>query len=236
MLVNFLAPFQHAPEALADLFKPAIPDLHQVLPIENPNQFLAFEWIPPIAAKGERIPRFPYSHLKRGIGSTSIDFALLLQTTASTVVMILGEGKYTERYSSRPVTPAEASKRLAPYADTMKTMDWIGACTDDNLSRLATEPIYRLFRQHVMAIRLRDSYARRIHQVRLFYLYVSPDKAASEGCGSHVLREHPGIELLTNSSVPFHQNSFQKRFRAFPLDRHPELANWQAYILARCRL
>ncbi len=42
---NFLFPFLHAPQALAELLRPALPAIRSVLPMETEGQFVSFEWI-----------------------------------------------------------------------------------------------------------------------------------------------------------------------------------------------
>lgn len=236
-LVNLLAPFQYHREALSVFLTPALPDIATILPIEQEDQYLAFEWVPPEDLLCELKNASRRKKLKRGVGNTSLDFAFLYRSTTGRTTMVLGEAKYTEHYPKTPATPYVVSKRLSGYFPLLRESGWEIPDLESNLPALATEPVYQLFRHHLMALRLRQSYGTKLDVVRLLHVYVarSPGEV-SEAIASPVLKPHNGIELLSRSPIPFSEASAQSLLAAFPLDRYPDFTPWHAYITERYRI
>ena len=107
LCVNLLFPFAHDREGLKQLLRPVFPDMESVLPIEHPNQYLSFEWIPPENYLREELHT---GALRRGIGNTSIDFALLYADSKERKNMILGEMKYAEHYHHQKYGTTKAGR------------------------------------------------------------------------------------------------------------------------------
>ena len=89
--VNLFFPFVHRPEALAALLRPHFPDLARMLPVED-DLYVSFEWIGDYNYLGE-LPKLG-SDRHRGAGNTSIDAAVIYETTDGRRVMLLIETKY----------------------------------------------------------------------------------------------------------------------------------------------
>ena len=93
--VNLFFPFVHRPEALAALLRPHFPDLARMLPVED-DLYVSFEWIGDYNYLGE-LPKLG-SDRHRGAGNTSIDAAVIYETTDGRRIMLLIETKYSESY------------------------------------------------------------------------------------------------------------------------------------------
>ena len=234
---NLLGPFLRAPKALTTLLRPALPDIESVLPIESPGQFLAFEWIPPVDLLKEARSTGAFRNRKRGIGCTSIDFTLLIRCRNERTVMILGEVKYTERYPKTSPLPEQASKRLEPYLTLLQGIQWSLPTDWATLAPLAAEPMYQLFRHHVLASQLMSRYSGKIGEVRLLHFYFADTSTeCPTGFRSPVLRKHEGEEILRTSPIPFNEVSVNELVGKFPMDRFADLASWRSYMHERYQL
>ena len=233
-LANFLGPFQKRRELLHRLMAIVYPDLTGILPIEVPDRYLAFEWVPPVDLLQEVSRLRPSAVLKRGLGNTSIDFVVLGRINHGKNVLILGESKYTEHYPTRLVDPMTAVKRLERYRSLIQEAGWLGPLTDEQVQMLATEPVYQTLRHHLLAGRLLEHYDP-VDEVRLLHLYVARRRDADDE-ESPVLRPHPGMELLEDSPIPFHQVSAQHLFQEVRGELPGQLQDWERYMRERYRL
>ncbi len=234
---NLLGPFLRAPEALATFLRPALPDIESVLPIESLGQFIAFEWIPPVDLLKEARSTGAFRNRKRGIGCTSIDFTLLIRSRDEQTVMVLGEVKYTERYSKTSVTPEQASKRLEPYLTLLRETQWSLPTDWTELMPLAAELMSQVFRHHVLACRLLSHYPDKLDEVRLLHFYVDATPTShTTGFRSPVLRNHDGGGILRTSPIPFHEVTVNELLGPFAVDQFPDLSSWRAYMHDRYRV
>ena len=102
--VNALWPLTERPDLLALVFRPFLPELAEPLPMDADGTlpsgavpYIAFEWIGTQNYLGERGTR------KRGANATSADFAFRYRRSDGRIQLVLGEWKYTEYYSRRPI-------------------------------------------------------------------------------------------------------------------------------------
>ncbi len=155
MLVNCLFPFIHDAVGLRALLEPIFPDIETVLPIESPDQFIAFEWIGPVNYLQEEPKLGKYR--RRGLGNTSIDFAILIRTTAAKTRMLLGEWKYVESYSRTNIRfRSDQTDRLTVYAPLLEADDSpIILSRLQSIDDLFYEPIYQAMRHVLMAHEIR---------------------------------------------------------------------------------
>lgn len=233
-LVNLFAPFQNRRALLHRLMMAAYPDLTGVMPIEAPDQYLAFEWVPPSDLLREGSKRGLSGGLKRGIGNTSIDFVFLGRVPQGGTVLVLGEAKYTEHYPTRLVDSAKATQRIERYERLIDDAGWLTSITREEMRALATEPVFQTLRHHLLAHQLWKHYDP-IDEVRILHLYVAR-KGSTADEESPVLRSHQGMGLLEGSPVPFRQVSAQELFCHIEGDLPEELRGWQQYMSERYRL
>lgn len=233
-LANFLGPFQKQRELLHRLMANVYPDLTGILPIEVPDRYLAFEWVPPFDLLQEVSILRPSATLRRGVGNTSIDFVFIGRIGDGKNVLILGESKYTEHYLARLVDSQTAAKRMNRYEPLISDAGWLRPATDVQVRMLATEPVYQLLRHHLLATQLLEHY-QPIDEVRLLHLYVGRGKEVDHG-NSPVLRPHPGMELLKDSPIRLQEFSAQRLFRDVRSELPEELRDWERYMSERYRL
>lgn len=98
--INFLFPFINNPDSLKELLSPAIPNIENILKVEK-DSYISFEWIGKHNYLKEMNPIC--SKRKRGIGTTSIDAAILFEDTSKKKNLLLIEWKYTEAYSNQNI-------------------------------------------------------------------------------------------------------------------------------------
>ncbi len=91
--VNFLFPFSHQPQALADLLRPLFPTLTEMLPVED-GSYVSFEWIGGQDYLHEN--RNPARQRVRGANFTSADAAVKFRHVDGQVEIALIEWKFTE--------------------------------------------------------------------------------------------------------------------------------------------
>ncbi len=150
--VNTLWPLTTNPDLLARVFHPFLPHIQDVLPFDAdghlPNgnvPFLAFEWIGTQNYLGER------SWGTRGANATSADFAFCFRRTDGRTQLVLGEWKYTERYSKQLPSPeALNATRLSTYREAFAR--WQAQQPDlPPYEGFFVEPFYQLLRLTLQA-------------------------------------------------------------------------------------
>lgn len=151
MCVNCMFPFFHDPEGLKDLLSPVFPDIDFVLPIESKEQYIAFEYIGAENYLNEE-PKLGTKR-RRGVGNTSIDFAVLLQTSTRKKRLLLGEWKYAESYARINIRyRSDATDRLPTYLPFLEAGDGpIDVSKLNSLDVLFFEPCYQMMRHILMA-------------------------------------------------------------------------------------
>jgi hypothetical protein len=207
LMVNLLAPFMYERDALRELLQSVYPDIDHILPIEEQNQYLAFEWTPPKDLLREAAGSS--NVLRRGMVNTSIDFAFLYKSTSGKTVLVLGECKYTEPVVKTEISPEKASKRLGPYLSllTKENSPFIVEVAD-HPTLFGSEEFYQLFRQQLLAMLVEREYSEKIDRVSLLYLFM-PDDIYLAGSSSRV--EHFSLwksslrvqEAFSTVSIPF---------------------------------
>ena len=230
LMVNLLAPFMHDREALKELFQSVYPDIDHILPIEERNQFLAFEWTPPKDLLKETAGSSKV--LRRGMVNTSIDFAFLYRTQQHQTVMVLGECKYTEPVGKTEMSPEQASKRLSPYQPllTEETTPFIVNVADHPVL-FGSDEFYQLFRQQLLAMLIEKEYSEKVDRVSLLYLYM-PDHINPEASSSR--DEHFSLwksSLSVQEAFSAVSISFLTAF--FPSFKQQHTGGWSDYIHGR---
>ena len=232
--VNFLFPFADKPEALCTLLRPFFPDIQSIEPMEIEGQLVSFEWIGLENYLGEKVPRS--GRRTRGANFTSADAAVMFRLTDGTRQTILIEWKYTESYSPTWRGIAQSgTNRMDIYRDLY---DSPGCPLDKNhltdFGDLFYEPFYQLLRQQLLAHEMEKARESETNLVKV--LHVAPAKNRD----FHRVTS-PGLQQLGDSSIEvwksllrlpdrFISTSTEALFGNFPIDTHPELANWWRYI------
>ncbi|NQT57422.1 MAG: hypothetical protein HQ557_00425 [Bacteroidetes bacterium] len=149
MCINSMFPFIHNPEMLHSFLEPIFPDIQKILPIESNGQYIAFEWIGPVNYLHEEPKLGTIRH--RGLGNTSIDFAILTQSPTQKKRMILGEWKYTESYPKANIRyRSDSSDRLKTYLPFLEDKNCpFNISKLNSLDSLFYEPIYQATR-HIL--------------------------------------------------------------------------------------
>ena len=150
MAVNCLFPFMYEPEKLKRFLSPVFPDIERILPIEAPDQYMAMEFIGPRNYLNEEPKIGTVRH--RGLGNTSIDFVVLIQTKQAKIRMVLGEFKYVESYSRSNIRfRPDQSDRYQTYSPFLQDPN-----CPINMSKLTSpddlfyEPVYQATRHLLM--------------------------------------------------------------------------------------
>jgi hypothetical protein len=147
---NYLMPFAHKPEALADLLRPHYLNLKRMLPVEC-GQYVAFEWIGRQNYLQERVPHG--QRRTRGAHYTSADAMVRFERGNGSMQAVLIEWKFTESYQSQNLHYAESgTDRTAVYGWLWEQPD----CPLDTekvpcFADLFYEPFYQLMRQQLLA-------------------------------------------------------------------------------------
>jgi len=164
--VNCMFPFLHDPEGLEELLTPAFSDIDRILPIESQNQYIDFEWIGGSINYLKEKPMFGKKR-RRGVGNTSADAVLKMQTKSGRARFVILEWKFTEEYSRhnkeiRLLTDKEKEEkkkrkkkeRKKTYGPFLKATDCpINTSKPNSLEDdlLLLEPIYQITRHLLVA-------------------------------------------------------------------------------------
>jgi len=234
--VNLFFPFVHRPEALAALLRPHFPDLARMLPVED-DLYVSFEWIGPYNYLGE-LPKLG-SDRHRGAGNTSIDAAVLYETTDGRRVMLLIETKYSESYGiSYKRFRSDGSDRVAPYRDFFNAGNSpIDLTVTPKIEGYLYEPFYQLLRQQLLATRIIETGIPDVDRALVVHVYA---KANSEltavtspalrqfGRDAYEIWRHVLVEPSDFVPLPV-----EELFKAAPIKDYPELEPWAMYLSSR---
>lgn len=234
--VNLFFPFAHRPEALAALLRPHFPDLARMLPIED-DLYVAFEWIGDYNYLGE-IPKLG-SDRHRGAGNTSIDAAMMYETTDGRRVMLLVEAKYSESYGvSYKRFRSDGSDRVAPYRDFFLAGNSpIDLSVTPRIEDYLYEPFYQLLRQQLMATRIVETGIPDVDRVIVVHVYtqgnrelraVTSPRFRELGRDAYEVWSRVLIDPSTFKALPV-----EELFKAAPLDDFPDLEPWRLYLSQR---
>ena len=232
--VNFLFPFTDKPEALCTLLRPIFRDIESIEPMEDDGQLVSFEWIGLCNYLGEKIRQ--NGSRTRGANFTSADAAVKFRRQDGSLQIVLIEWKYTESYSGTPLAIAKSgTDRREIYRHLYDRPD----CPLDktkvaDFRDLFYEPFYQLMRQQLLAHEMER--ARELECELVTVLHVAPT------CNRDFHKvTSPVLQQLGDSSIEvwkglvkppdrFLSVSTEALFGYFPVDSHPELADWRRYI------
>lgn len=236
--VNFLFPFADKAQALVELLRPVFPKIKQVLPMEDPEQYLSHEWIGLENYLGEKLPR--HGKRTRGANFTSADAAVMFERADGLRHIALIEWKYTEAYYSSFIRFARTSgtDRLAIYAHLLNRDD----CPLDkdllpSLNALFYDPFDQLMRQQLLAHEMEK--AQELGARVVGVLHVVPAHNVDYPRITSPQLKHLGDTVLAvwqrlvRTPDRFRSISTEELFGEFPVERFPELTSWWDYVTAR---
>jgi hypothetical protein len=235
--VNFLYPFMDQPHALAELLRPLYPNLRRMLPIESPEQYVAFEWIGEQNYLGERVPG--NGRRTRGANFTSADAMVLFERDDGSRQIVLIEWKYTESYAS-------VSKKIAGSGtDRMAIYRHLYECDDcpfdknrlPGFDALFYEPFYQLMRQQFLAHEMER--AHELDAAIVSVLHITPAHNTDFGTVTSPELRSLGTTVtgvwkrLVNPPDRFASVATEKLFGEFKVQPFPQLSDWWEYIQQR---
>ncbi len=176
--INHLEPARLDHTVALQLVRKHVPDATEVLPIED--GFLSYEWVGTASYLGER----GWSPQSRGKNITSVDALMAVKRHDGSVLALLIEWKYTERYSrSRLSISDKGTDRVDIYRSLLDDPSCPIRFGDH--SRLFYEPYYQLMRQTLLAWQMIEH--RELGATDWIHLHVVPAE---------------NVELLQNVTSP----------------------------------
>jgi hypothetical protein len=171
--VNFLFPFADEPRALAEVLRPAFPDIREMLPIES-GRYVACEWIGQENYLSEKIHRG--DSRTRGANFTSADSAVMFERTDGKRQIGLIEWKYTESYGGMFLKTAKnGTDRTAIYNEIFERDDCpIDKSLLPSFDALFYEPFYQFMRQQFLAHEMERAHELGADQVSV--LHIAPGR------------------------------------------------------------
>ena len=234
--VNLFFPFVHRPEALAALLRPHFPDLARMLPVED-DLYVSFEWIGDYNYLGE-LPKLG-SDRHRGAGNTSIDAAVVYETTDGRRIMLLIETKYSESYGiSYKRFRSDGSDRVACYRDFYYAGNSpIDLTVTPKIESYLFEPFYQLLRQQLLATRIIETGIPDVDRALVVHVYAKANRELTAitspplrqfGRDAYEVWRHILVEPSDFVPLPV-----EELFKAAPLNDFPELEPWALYLSQR---
>jgi len=234
---NFLFPFADKPVALTELLHLLFPSVQRVLPLEQAEQFVSFEWIGQDNYLGEKMPR--HGKRTRGANFTSADAAVMFEQNDGSKQIVLIEWKYTESYSSTPLKTAKSgTDRTAIYAHLYNRDDFpLQKELLPGFESLFYEPFYQLMRQQLLAYEMERAHELGAEAVSL--LHIAPahntdfqrvTSPALGVLGDSVIEIWKKLQRYPNR---FASVSTEELFNKLPVEKFPELSGWWEYITTR---
>lgn len=167
--VNFLFPFTHKPNELAELLKPIFPQIYQMLPVED-DLYVSFEWIGEENYLGERVSS--KGSRTRGANFTSTDAIVMFEDKNHQRQVVLIEWKYTESY---PGIYIGISDRGTDRRNIYKHLFDDPNCVVDleklpDLDALYYEPFYQFMRQQFLAAKMEKAHELKADIVSLLHI------------------------------------------------------------------
>lgn len=234
--VNFLFPFVHRPDALADLLRPYFADLVSMIPIEGGN-FIAFEWIGDCNYLGE-VPKLGADR-HRGAGNTSIDAAMMYQAADGRRVMLLVETKYSESYGvSYKRFRSDGTDRVACYRAFYEAGNSpIDITVVPKIEMMLYEPFYQLLRQQLLATQIVEMGIPDVDRVVVVHVYASRNheltivtSPALRQFGRNVYEVWRHLLVDPSAFAPL---PVENLFKSAPVAAVPELEPWAMYMKSR---
>jgi hypothetical protein len=235
--LNFLFPFADKPESLVTLLRPVFPTIRQVLPMEDPRQFVSHEWIGLENYLGEKLPR--HGKHTRGALFTSADAAVMFEHQNGLRQIVLIEWKYTESYSSRHLRIAgSGTDRLEIYDHLLNRDDCpLDKTVLPSLDALFCDPFDQLMRQQLLAHEMER--AQELGAQVVSVLHVAPahnvdyPRVTSPPLQSLGQTVSAVWKRLVRNTDRFTSKGTEELFGRFPIERFPELSGWWEYVTAR---
>jgi hypothetical protein len=234
--VNLFFPFVHRPEALAALLRPHFPDLARMLPIED-DLYVSFEWIGDYNYLGE-LPKLGADR-HRGAGNTSIDAAVIYETTDGRRVMLLIETKYSESYGiSYKRFRTDGSDRVAPYRDFFNAGNSpIDLTVAPRIEDFLYEPHYQMLRQQLLATQIIETGIPDVDRALVVHVYAKANRELT-AITSPALRQfgrdaYDAWRHILVEPSDFVPLPVEELFKAAPIKDYPELEPWALYLSQR---
>ncbi|NQT26177.1 hypothetical protein HQ585_12540 [candidate division KSB1 bacterium] len=148
--VNFLFPFIDKPESLKSLLRPIYPNIEKIIPMEDKEKYISFEWI---GLKNYLKEKIRIKNRTRGAYFTSSDAALMFEQDDGKKHILLIEWKYTESYSSTNIRYSKNNTdRMQIYSHILKRNDCpLNKGVLPDLEALFYEPFYQFMRLQLLA-------------------------------------------------------------------------------------
>jgi hypothetical protein len=234
--VNLFFPFVHRPEALAALLRPHFPDLARMLPVED-DLYVSFEWIGDFNYLGE-LPKLG-SDRHRGAGNTSIDAAVIYETTDGRRVMLLIETKYSESYGvSYKRFRSDGSDRVAPYRDFFYAGNSpIDITVTPKIEDFLYEPHYQMLRQQLLATQIIETGIPDVDRALVVHVYAKANRELTAitspalrqfGRDAYEVWRHVLVDPSTFVPLPV-----EALFKTAPVAAYPQLEPWAMYLASR---
>jgi hypothetical protein len=250
--VNALFVYREYPDLLAAALRDIGLPVAEVLPFDlddapgSPHGAVAFEWI----GRRNYLSETSYGRVsadtarKRGKGFTSADFAVRYREQGGQIGLLLGEWKYTERYSSmflRYATSKSKTDRLAIYKSALSA-PWsqVSGVEDSEFDHLFFDPFLQLMRLQLLAGEMEhDGSTGRpeMEATKVSVLHVAPeanhdfmDRITSEGLKPRAKTVH-GVWATVASPGRFHGVDLVVLLKA--LIEHSPCEKWAAYMSKR---
>jgi hypothetical protein len=238
--VNFLFPFAHRPQALAELLSPAFPFIRQMLPLEEefPDLFVSFEWIGKQNYLGEKTRG---SERTRGANCTSADAAVMFEREDGKRQIVLVEWKYTESYSDESLRFAPSGRdRASIYEPLYEKQDCLlDKALLKDFADLFYEPFYQLMRLQFLAHEMERAPELGAAVVSLLHIAPAHNTDFTNVTSPALRLRYPGrsaIDVwgrLVRVPDRFAGRRTEELFGSFPIERLPELAPWWEYVSER---
>ncbi len=235
--VNFLFPFSDNPEALRALMRSLYPDMVKLVPMEEEERHISFEWI----GRENYLKERTRGERTRGANCTSSDAAFMYERADGGRSIVLIEWKYTESYSSVDFHFSKSG------TDRTEIYRWLWEDPECPLQRkrverfedLFFEPFYQLMRLQFLAWRMAK--ARELGAQRVSVLHIAPRKnekfqaVTSPGLrsvGTSVKEVWQKLQACPDRFKSVCTEDLFGRFDARPFG----LEQWQEYVSKRYEL
>lgn len=235
--LNFLFPFYDQPEALRALLLPTFPTIKRMLPIEDDERFVTFEYIGAKNYLGER-----GKTRTRGANVTSADAAVMFEHENGKRQIILIEWKYTESYSfgdSKAVAKSRTD-RTKIYAHLYERNDCpLDKSLVSDFSILFYEPFYQLMRQQFLAHEMELARERQVDVVSVLHISPSHNEDFQRVTSPELKKRFPDDSAiavwkrLVKPDKRFQSVNTETMFGEFSVQAFPTLKAWQSYLFER---
>ncbi len=235
--VNFLEPFADKPDALTKLISPIFPMIKKILPMEEPNRFVSYEWIGFENYLKEKVQSG--ENRIRGALCTSADAAVMFEREDGLIQIVLIEWKYTESYSSTSLKVSKAgTDRTEIYAHLFDRDDFpLDKDVLPSFASLFFDPFCQFFRQQCLAHEMEK--ARELGADIVSLMHIAPRHNTDFARVTSPDLQHLGDSVtdvwkgIVRQGDRFNSVYTEDLFGGFPISKHPELADWWEHIIHR---